>query len=432
MKEKKVFGKSFLIFFNPVIAVLYAVLCDQIYKLALYGDLNERLPLLLGILVFFLLWILFYIFFFSKIGKREKYTYKKLHEEEILSDRKDDLQDDLKVHEQEERKETDNSNMVEVEEDTNTNVDVESIESKEPIENPETEESESDELEEEITWIDAKKEKQKKAGKNSNRLLIQLAAALMFLVFLTITGLGVYGIYYASIPYNGKLAWELEKLNNKREIAYTHNNITTDGVKGLFDDLDESLTLPKTLYVAGNLELSYAKDGEITDFTATVFGKNKKNQTQSYTISYDKDKSDKIEVLLNEKLSDAYDASKNITPLFDILKVLSLKDATNGWEEDSYSILYRGKRNWGYDATGIYLLNQDGTVTQATKDDVPVVGYSVSVFIKGKESSVTPRRYVATWEKEESYKTSDTQDESAGKIKLVSGDDTQTPSTQTP
>jgi len=345
MKKKGPFGKSFLIFFNPVIAIVYGILCFEVYKLAMYGDVNKRAPMIIAAVVFLVIWLLFFVFIISKLGKNR-----------------------------------------------------------------------SEDKETQITWIE--NEKKIKTGKNG--IWISIMATMMLVILLGITGAEAYGLYYSAIPYNGKLSWEIESLHNKRELTFSHNDMQKYGVSGIFKDLDTSLKMPKNLYLAGNLDFSYSKEGKITAFDAFVYGKNKEKQTQSYLISYNSKKNDKITVYLNNKVSDTYDASKSMEPFFHIMKALPLSEATNGWDESDYSVLYRGKRNWGYDATGIFMLNQDGSIQQASKDAVPVIGYSVSVYIKGKESSVTPRRYVASWEKEDMYQTKESETESAAqKIKVV-------------
>src|SRR5699024_9641888 len=112
-------------------------------------------------------------------------------------------------------------------------------------------------------WCFYKKRKQRKSFNEKDHLSqkkmgiskIWYFTALSILLFTTIvTGMK---IYQSGINYQGKLAWWIEDIKNKREVELTHNNIYEDGLKGVFEDIQETITLPDDLYISNKFELRF-------------------------------------------------------------------------------------------------------------------------------------------------------------------------------
>lgn len=66
-------------------------------------------------------------------------------------------------------------------------------------------------------------------------------------------------------------------------------------------------------------------------------------------------------------------------------------------------MIYYGKRNWGSNTEGIINITEDGkrqSVKEAASD---IIGYTVSIFVPGKEKELVPARYNlisdASWSK---------------------------------
>lgn len=205
----------------------------------------------------------------------------------------------------------------------------------------------------------------------------------------------VYGakIYNSAINYNGKLSWVIDDLKNKRSVKFEHNNIYKDGVEGIFNDISEKYTLPKKLYISNGFKLNFDSDGTITSFETFVYGKNDKGKEKTYLIYYDKNKSKDIKVELNRIVNADYSEDKLLEPLISTVKVISIEDTVSKWNENRYGIVYYGKRSWGFNTDGIVNVDTDGNKKPLTNANSEIIGYTVSVFVPGKEQSYTPVRY---------------------------------------
>ncbi|MCG4691381.1 hypothetical protein, partial [Phocaeicola vulgatus] len=75
-----------------------------------------------------------------------------------------------------------------------------------------------------------------------------------------------------------------------------------------------------------------------------------KGKEKSYLISYDKNKSKDITLILNGYADPKYDYDKLLNPLIETVKVIPVKETVDKWNQDSYGLVYYGKRNWGYNS----------------------------------------------------------------------------------
>jgi len=78
---------------------------------------------------------------------------------------------------------------------------------------------------------------------------------------------------------------------------------------GLFNDINNKINMPKTLYISEYFSLDFETDGEITSFYGFFYGKNDKDELESYLISYDINKSKKIDIYLNGDKAKYYEGS---------------------------------------------------------------------------------------------------------------------------
>jgi len=78
------------------------------------------------------------------------------------------------------------------------------------------------------------------------------------------------------------------------------------------------------------------------------------------------------------------------------MKVIPLKKAVSSWPGEKYGILYSGKRSFGYNTAGIVYIDSKGNTNSAVNSDSEIIGYTVSVYVPGKENKITPVRYILT------------------------------------
>lgn len=226
---------------------------------------------------------------------------------------------------------------------------------------------------------------------------MSLSKVWFFIAFYTLiimTSITGIKIYQSSIPYNGKLSWFIQDLKNKRQISFVKNNIYESGIEGIFDDIESKIQLPEDLYLSSDFKLEFRKDGTITSFDTYVYGKNGKDQIESFLISYDERKSEKIIVYLSGYVEADFNEKKKLQPLKEILQRISLKDTVSQWNEDKFEVFYSGVRNWGYNTEGIIYVDENENAWNEDNTTREIIGYTVSVYVPGKEDLYPPNRFI--------------------------------------
>lgn len=312
MKNKKdyLFLAKFL---NPLVLIIYGILCFYLYSLSQYGGVKKKVPIIIGSVFLMLLWFLWCY-------------YKKT---KVIGEDQEKLELTKKI----------------------------SIRPKK------------------MTFI-------------------KLWFFIACFILLATTFITSIKIYQSAIPYNGKLSWFIEDLKNRRQISFVHNNIYENDITGIFDEIESKIKLPEDLYLSYNFKLKFRNDGTITSFDTYVYGKDKKGQIESFLISYDENKSKKIIVYLNGFVGADFNEEKKLQPLIDILQWIPLEDTVSPWNEDQYEILYAGVRDWGYNTEGILYVDEVGNMWREDNSTRKILGYTVSVYIPGKEDLHTPARFI--------------------------------------
>ncbi|MGM9974809.1 MAG: WD40/YVTN/BNR-like repeat-containing protein [Clostridiaceae bacterium] len=218
--------------------------------------------------------------------------------------------------------------------------------------------------------------------------------ALLILLAITVN----YGamIYHSATNYNGKLAWFISDLKNKRSVSFEKNNLYEDGLDGFINALDKKFGLPEELYISSSFDLKFSSDGTITSIDTFLYGKNEQGDKESYLVSYDSSKSNKITVYLRGYASEDYSEDKLLQPLVDTVKVIPFEEALKNWNQEEYGILYYGDRSFGYNTDGIVYIDFQGNILKAEAAYSELKGYFVSLYVPEKEASYTPIRYLLT------------------------------------
>ncbi|QWH20387.1 glycosyl hydrolase [Bacillus mycoides] len=230
--------------------------------------------------------------------------------------------------------------------------------------------------------------------------------SVIIIIFITL----FYGIkiYKSATNYGGKLAWFIESVKNERSVELERDNIYKYGVEGIFEDINKKYTLSKKLYMSDDFALKFNSDGTITSFDTFLYGKNAAGKEESYLISYNKNKSKNIFVRLNGHVNADYNEDKLVKPLIKTVQAIPVKQTVSKWNENQYGLVYYGKRNWGYNTEGIININKDGKLEKLEEAKSEIIGYTVSIFVPGKEKEIVPARYNLlgdpNWSKESSFK----------------------------
>lgn len=226
------------------------------------------------------------------------------------------------------------------------------------------------------------------ASKKSNALQY-----ISIIIIVSITLFYGVEIYKSATNYGGKLAWTLDRLKNEKTVKFEHNNIYKYGVEGIFEDINKKYSLPKKLYITNEFELTFNSAGTITSLYTFVYGRNESGKEESFLITFD-NKSQKLNLRLNGYTGATYDDNKLLEPLIKTVNVIPVQFAVSKWNESEYGLVYFGKRSWGSNIEGIININEEGKehpLKHATSEKI--IGYTVSIFVPGKEKEIIPARY---------------------------------------
>lgn len=241
-----------------------------------------------------------------------------------------------------------------------------------------------------FTTIKVIKKREYEFKKPNNRNAWKYISIIIIVIITSFYGVK---IYKSATNYGGKLAWFIERLKNERSVEFEHNDIYKDGVEGIFEDINKEYTLPKKLYISNNFDLKFNSEGIITSFYTFAYGKNDDGKDKSYLITYDKNKSQDITLRLNGYVNADYNDDKLVEPLIKTVKAIPVKKTVSKWNESEYGLSYYGKRSWGYNTDGIININDDGSEHHLEAPTYEIIGYTVSIFVPGKEAEIIPARY---------------------------------------
>ncbi|CDM67992.1 membrane protein [Clostridium bornimense] len=203
-----------------------------------------------------------------------------------------------------------------------------------------------------------------------------------------------YEVYKITINSKGYFVDKYNEYKNTKEIVYENENkIYKDGLKGIINNISKEVELPKKLYIS-NLNLTFEEDGTITSFSAGIYGKDKKGKKKEYGISYYSDSTSKITIHSYSYGNTNEDDDYTVEQLNKCLNIIPLEsDIESWWEGEEYGIIYKGKRNWGYEKEGILYIDFNGNIRGASKVLSEIKGKTISVYVPDKEEKITPKRY---------------------------------------
>ncbi len=237
--------------------------------------------------------------------------------------------------------------------------------------------------------------------KNKSQWLCRGYMLVLLLFYIGTTLFYGEKIILSASNFNGKLSWFLYERTHKRTVEIVHDNVFLSGIDKMTEDLEQQLQMPEELYVATSFNLHFKPDGTITSLETYLYGNDDRGKLKTYLISYDGSKSKLATVYLDGSVSEQDKDRKKLQPMLDILKQVDLEEAVKQWGEEEYGIIYYGVRDWGNDSTGIIWVDLDEDKPAKAETGSKLRGYTVSVFVPGKENEITPIRYLAASEEEE-------------------------------
>ncbi len=213
-------------------------------------------------------------------------------------------------------------------------------------------------------------------------------------VVLLVTALwGSILVAESAMPYNGKLAWYLKDLRDKRTVTLVSDNVYETGVDGILEDIRRKVDLPQTLCLATSFNLHFALDGTVQSLDTMLYGFDEEgNFTGSYLVSYDAARSRKMSIYLHGAEHAQFQVKKDLQPLVEAVRVMPLEESVSRWSDsyDSFGILYYGVREWP-GGQGVRFINHYGECWDPPVWERNFDGYSISLFCPDVDNAPSQR-----------------------------------------
>ena len=189
-----------------------------------------------------------------------------------------------------------------------------------------------------------------------------------------------------------------ERFQKSDEVKITlkHDNFFDDSVAGILEDLDNEIGLPKKIYLVNHFNVTFYATGEIAAIDTFFYGEDENGETRTYLVDYNRKKSSKMTVYINNYAETDYEEDMCLTPLFELLGNIKVKEQVNSWAEETkshtFGISYSGKRAFT-SADSLQVINAENTDTNGNsilsqvEYGGEVTGFAVTFSTGGEENT---------------------------------------------
>lgn len=184
--------------------------------------------------------------------------------------------------------------------------------------------------------------------------------------------------------------------NDEVKITLKHDNFFDDSVAGILEDLDNEIGLPKKIYLVNHFKVTFYATGEIAAIDTFFYGEDENGETRTYLVDYNRKKSSKMTVYINNYAETDYEEDMCLTPLFELLGNIKVKEQVDSWAEETkshtFGISYSGKRAFT-SADSLQVINAENTDTNGNSilNQVEyggeVTGFAVTFSTGGEENT---------------------------------------------
>jgi hypothetical protein len=204
---------------------------------------------------------------------------------------------------------------------------------------------------------------------------------------------GVYYVGSNAVNYNGALAWKISEWKTETRIKLENDNFYETRLDGIMNSVRAKMELEPYL-MSNDIEIEFEKDGTITDLYLFIYGFDHNQRLQSTYLIFTR--GNKIKVHKQDWNGDGttvYDQNNDLSIVINMLNWIPVKDQVKRWNEENNAVMYKGIRNWGVTREGIHYIDENGkTITSAV--DPGNYGPTISLYIPGKEDTISPMRYI--------------------------------------
>ena len=184
--------------------------------------------------------------------------------------------------------------------------------------------------------------------------------------------------------------------NDEVKITLKHDNFFDDSVAGILEDLDNEIGLPKKIYLVNHFNVTFYATGEIAAIDTFFYGEDENGETRTYLVDYNRKKSSKMTVYINNYAETDYEEDMCLTPLFELLGNIKVKEQVDSWAEETkshtFGISYSGKRAFT-SADSLQVINEENTDTNGNsilskvEYGGEVTGFAVTFSTGGEENT---------------------------------------------
>lgn len=184
--------------------------------------------------------------------------------------------------------------------------------------------------------------------------------------------------------------------NDEVKITLKHDNFFDDSVAGILEDLDNEIGLPKKIYLVNHFNVTFYATGEIAAIDTFFYGEDENGETRTYLVDYNRKKSSKMIVYINNYAETDYEEDMCLTPLFELLGNIKVKEQVDSWAEETkshtFGISYSGKRAFT-SADSLQVINAENTDTNGNsilskvEYGGEVTGFAVTFSTGGEENT---------------------------------------------
>lgn len=189
-----------------------------------------------------------------------------------------------------------------------------------------------------------------------------------------------------------------ERFQKSDEVKVTlkHDNFFDDSVAGILEDLDNEIGLPKKIYLVNHFNVTFYATGEIAAIDTFFYGEGENGETRTYLVDYNRKKSSKMTVYINNYAETDYEEDMCLTPLFELLGNIKVKEQVDSWAEETkshtFGISYSGKRAFT-SADSLQVINaenadtNENSILSQLEYGGEVTGFAVTFSTGGEENT---------------------------------------------
>lgn len=184
--------------------------------------------------------------------------------------------------------------------------------------------------------------------------------------------------------------------NDEVKVTLKHDNFFDDSVAGILEDLDNEIGLPKKIYLVNHFNVTFYATGEIAVIDTFFYGEDENGETRTYLVDYNRKKSSKMTVYINNYARTDYEEDMCLTPLFELLGNVKVKEQVDSWAEETkshtFEISYSGKRAFT-SADSLQVINaenadtNENSILSQLKYGGEVTGFAVTFSTGGEENT---------------------------------------------